>query len=59
MKGVYILTALVGLGIATWVTILIINGVRSRLGRRVIEAKREDRGEDSVRRDTDGGPRGL
>lgn len=34
MKGVYVLTALVGLGLATWVTILIVNGARRWLRKR-------------------------
>jgi len=34
VKFVYILTALVALGIGTWVTILAINGIRNKLGRK-------------------------
>lgn len=39
MKGVYVLAALVGLGLGTWVTVIIINGVRTRI-KTVNERKR-------------------
>lgn len=34
MRGVYVLTALVALGFATWIGILVINGVRSWMKKR-------------------------
>jgi hypothetical protein len=47
MKAVYVLTALVGLGLATWICILVVNGVRSWLRKReekkVAEAEKLDR----------------
>lgn len=46
MKAVYVLTALVGLGLATWVAIILINGVRSRIA--TVNRRRKER----IERDT-------
>lgn len=42
MKGVYVLTALVGLGLGTWVCIILINGARKRIAR-INQDRRERR----------------
>ena len=42
MKGVYILACLIGLGLASWVAILAVNGIRARNARKLREKLRRE-----------------
>lgn len=61
MKGVYILTALVGLGFAAWIGFLVVNGTRMFIERRrrSIESSRKDRRHTGMHDPADGGPERL
>lgn len=41
MKGLYVATGFVGLGLGTWVCVILINGMRKRIAR--INQSRRDR----------------